>query len=227
MSAAILLAGMLLSVDGQPIDQAVRRGLEMYEAVDFRGARSVIVQALKNPDLSRGDTVAALGCLARVYAVLEQDSLARETFIKVLSIEPEHAVGDHESRRIAKAWEAARETLRAHEENPQPAAVSPPQAILPLPTGSPSSAQPTQPVRLMMNEGLPVHAPTTALDTEPEEQLVVENPPSGWEQWHWWIAAAVGVVAASVGVGLWWNYHEQSTKGHLTQPRPDVKVQLP
>ena len=226
MSFAAFSVMLLLSVDAQPTNRLVRRGVERYEAVDFRGARRLIEQALNDPGLSKEDTEAALACLARAYAVLEEDELARVTFIKLLSIEPGHAVGDHESRRIAKAFAAAQAALAPPEKPSHSGDIETPEQTTPTPSGSQPAQSSIEPSVVPPGARTPFAAP--AVHTVPAtsagvgEQTVTESPQTGWERWRWLVIAGAGVLTAGAAAGLWWHFRDTPTHAH-----PDVTVQLP
>lgn len=91
-------------------DPEVDRGLSLFKALEYDRAVVILGRALSRTDLSRADRIEALQALAFSYTILQDEVHARETFHRLLDLEPSYEVPSSQSPRYREAFAKARTT---------------------------------------------------------------------------------------------------------------------
>ncbi len=91
---------------------------QLYQKLEYEQANATCLAVLKRRGLSHDELVRTYRILAVTYAVIDNQELAKETFIKLLAVEPTYEADPNLGPRVSDPFLEARGYFRAQNQKP-------------------------------------------------------------------------------------------------------------
>lgn len=91
---------------------------QLYQKLEYEQANATAQAVLKRRGLNHDELVRTYRILAVTYAVLDKEELAKETFIKLLAVDPGYEVDPNQGPRVSDPFMEARGYFRAQGQKP-------------------------------------------------------------------------------------------------------------
>lgn len=91
---------------------------QLYQKLEYEQANATCLAVLKRRGLGHDELVRTYRILAVTYAVLDKDELAKETFIKLLAVDPSYEADPNLGPRVTDPFLEARGYFRAQNQKP-------------------------------------------------------------------------------------------------------------
>lgn len=91
---------------------------QLYQKLEYEQANATCLVLLKRKGLSHDELVRTYRILAVTYAVLDKEDLAKETFLKLLAVDPTYEADPNLGPRVSDPFLEARGYFRAQNQKP-------------------------------------------------------------------------------------------------------------